>query len=87
MRLIGETCPTSVLFCGCDQWSPEHHNKDLKRLQSRSEIPNNIHLDYIAFLRHDYIVHPEMIESVVRFCVDRINSVKGSSKVNIRSRL
>ena len=61
--------------------------KDLKKLQSRSEIPNNIHTEFIEELRHDFVVHPEMIEPVVQFCVDRIRSGAKASGVQIRSRL
>ena len=84
LRLIGKFCSTSLLFCGCpDQWAPLFHMKDLKRLQSCSKLPNNIHCVYLEKLRHDYVVHPEMIESVVQFCVDCINRNMKSSEGSV----
>mmetsp|Transcript_10060 Transcript_10060/g.14943 ORF Transcript_10060/g.14943 Transcript_10060/m.14943 type:complete len:372 (-) Transcript_10060:1232-2347(-) len=71
-RLIGKTCPTSILFCGCpDQWAPLSHMKELKELKSKSQI-SNIDCVYMESLTHDFVVHPEMIEPVVGFCLDQI---------------
>lgn len=80
-RIIGRTCPTSILFCGDpDQWAPLSHMEKLKELQSKSLI-NNIHCTYMEELTHDFIVHPKMIEPVVNFCLDRIKHPKFSSKL------
>ena len=87
-RLLGE-CPTSILFCGADQWAPTFHMEDLLALQSDSTIPSNIDMTYLGHLRHDFIVHPKMVGDVVNYCVDAIE-VDGLNKiagVNIRSRL
>ena len=62
---------------------------ELKRLQNRSDIPNNIHTEYIEELRHDFVVHPDMIGPVVNFCVDSIKhrTQPNESGIKIRSRL
>ena len=79
LRLIGEVCSTSILFCGCpDQWAPLFHMKDLERMQLQSEIPSNITALHIDELRHDFVVHPKMIDPVVQFC---IQSMKQSTVV------
>ena len=43
--------------------------EDLQRLQSALKIPNNIDPQYLENLSHDFVVHPEMIEPVVEFCI------------------
>mmetsp|Transcript_20439 Transcript_20439/g.41935 ORF Transcript_20439/g.41935 Transcript_20439/m.41935 type:complete len:414 (-) Transcript_20439:369-1610(-) len=76
LRLIGDICSTSILFCGCpDQWAPLFHMEDLKLLQRNSKVPHNINMLYIEELRHDFVVHPEMIEPVVRFCLNSIRVI------------
>ena len=65
---------------------------DLQRMKSSSEIPNNIHFEYIKEIRHDFVVHPEQIDPVVKFSVERIrNCGEGISRtqsvINLRSRL
>jgi len=95
-RLLGET-PLSILFCVNDQWAPESHLRDLQYMQSQSQIPNNIYMEYMRQIQHDFIVHPEQIDPVVEYCVGRIktdpskikrNSVgEESSSINLRSRL
>lgn len=66
---------------------------DLQRMKSRSEIPNNIHIEYIKEIRHDFVVRPEEIDPVVQFCVERIQKSgeseisKTQSIINLRSRL
>jgi len=69
------------------QWAPEFHREDLQRMKSRSEIPNNIHTENIDELRHDYVVHPDQIDPVVRYCVERIKCGGGVPSTNLRSRL
>ena len=96
LRLLKNT-PLSILFCGKDQWAPESHLHDLQYMQSQSQIPNNIHMDYTTNIQHDFIVHPEQIDPVVEYCVGKIktnpsnikrNSVgEESSSINLRSRL
>jgi len=95
LRILGG--PLSILFCGKDQWAPESHLHDLQFMQSKSQIPNNIHMKYKNQVQHDFIVHPEQIDPVVEYCVERIkanpsnlkrNSVgEDSSSINLRSRL
>ena len=95
-RLLGET-PSSILFCVNDQWAPESHLRDLQYLQSQSQIPSNINMNYMTKIQHDFIVHTEQIDPVVEYCVERIktnpsnlkrNSVdEESSSINLRSRL
>ena len=46
--------------------------KDLHQMQCRLEVPMNIHAIYMEELRHAYVVHPEMIEPVIQFCVQCI---------------
>jgi hypothetical protein len=67
---------------------------DLQRMKSSSEIPNNIHIEYIKEIRHDFVVHPEQIDPVVKFCVERIQKggkeITGTQSggiINLRSRL
>jgi hypothetical protein len=75
-------CPTSILFCGDpDQWAPVSHMEALIEMQRKSLI-NNINSTYIKELRHDFIVHPAMIEPVVEFCLDKIRHPN-----NLRSKL
>jgi hypothetical protein len=80
LRIIGEFCSTSILFCGGpDQWAPLFHLKDLECLQGRSDVPKNIHSEYLDELRHDFVVHPEMIEPVAQFCIQSINRISLNS--------
>ena len=80
LRILGR-CPTSILFCGNpDQWAPKAHMEELKELKRKSLI-NNIHFTYIQQLRHDFIVHPNMIEPVIDFVLAEILSPKLSSKL------
>ena len=80
LRILGR-CPTSILFCGNpDQWAPRAHMEELKELKRKSLI-NNIHFTYIQQLRHDFIVHPNMIEPVIDFVLAEILSPKLSSKL------
>ena len=65
---------------------------DLQRMKSSSEIPNNIHFEYIKEIRHDFVIHPEQIDPVVKFCVERIQKggeeiSRTQSVINLRSRL
>ena len=46
--------------------------EDLQRLQAHSKIPSNISIHYLTDLSHDFVVHPEMIDTVVQFCVQSI---------------
>ena len=87
LRLIAST-PTSILFCGLpDQWAPMRHLDDIRRMQHQSLLPDNIYTEYIDSLRHDFVVHPEQIEPVVGFCIDRIKSARQTSGFHMRSRL
>ena len=96
LRLL-ESTPLSILFCGKDQWAPESHLRDLQFMQSKSQIPNNIQMDYMRHIQHDFVVHSEQIDPVVEYCVGEIktnpsniqrNSVgEESSSINLRSRL
>lgn len=80
LRILGR-CPTSILFCGNpDQWAPKAHMEELKELKRKSLI-KNIHFTYIQQLRHDFIVHPDMIEPVIDFVLAEILSPKLSSKL------
>jgi len=95
LRILGDFL--SILFCGKDQWAPESHLHDLQFMQSKSQIPNNIHLDYKKHIQHDFVVHSEQIDPVVEYCVGRINANPSnmkrnsvgeeSSSINLRSRL
>ena len=95
-RLLKST-PLSILFCGKDQWAPESHLRDLQYMQSQSQIPNNVHMDYMKEIQHDFVVHIEQIDPVVEYCVGRINANPSnlkrnsvgeeSSSINLRSRL
>lgn len=49
--------------------------KDLKQLQQNSKVPHNINMLYLEELRHDFVVHPEMIEPVVMFCLNSIRVI------------
>jgi len=94
---ILESIQTSILFCVNDQWAPESHLNDLQYMQSQSQIPNNIHMDYMLKIQHDFVVHTEQIDPVVEYCVGRIktnpSNIKRdsvgeeSSSINLRSRL
>ena len=82
MRIIGEVCPTAILFCGGpDHWAPSLHIKDLKKLQNQGKIPPNIYTEYIDELVHDFVVHPDMISPVISFCV---NSILSFSNIQLR---
>jgi hypothetical protein len=72
MRLIGEHCPTEILFCGNDHWSPEFHMKDLFKLQMQGMAPLNIYCTIRQDLRHDFVVAPEMVADVKAYCLDCI---------------
>ena len=95
-RLL-ESIQTSILFCVNDQWAPESHLNDLQYMQSQSQIPNNLHMDYKKHIQHDFVVHSEQIDPVVEYCVTRIkanpSNIKRdsvgeeSSSINLRSRL
>ncbi|KAL7498102.1 hypothetical protein ACHAWT_009864 [Skeletonema menzelii] len=76
LRLIGKTCPTSILFCGCpDQWAPLSHMEKINELKSKAII-SNVQCVYMEELTHDFVVHPEMIEPVIGFCLDQIKHPK-----------
>lgn len=88
LRLIGEVCSTSILFCDPDQWAPLFHMEDLQRLQSSLTIPRNIETQYLDGLSHDFVVHPEMLQPVVQFCIRCIeqrvsngNGLRDASKI------
>lgn len=74
--MIGNTCPTAILFGGCpDQWAPLSHMKKIEELKSKAVI-SNVECVYIEELRHDFVVHPQMIEPVIEFCLDQIKHPK-----------
>lgn len=76
LRLIGNTCPTAILFGGCpDQWAPLSHMKKIEELKSKAVI-SNVECVYMEELTHDFIVHPHMIEPVIQFCLDQIKHPK-----------
>jgi hypothetical protein len=58
--------------------------QDLQRLQASSVIPANINTKYLDDLRHDFVVHPEMIEPVVQFCIQELKTreqnIKGQNE-------
>mmetsp|Transcript_27565 Transcript_27565/g.66333 ORF Transcript_27565/g.66333 Transcript_27565/m.66333 type:complete len:380 (+) Transcript_27565:80-1219(+) len=84
LRLIN--LPHSILFCGNDMWAPEFHMRDLHCMKRHTEIPNNIHLEYLK-LRHDFVVRPDQIQHVVRLCVQRVKSGGAVPSQDPRSRL
>lgn len=88
LRLLSRA-PSSILFCGSDQWAPEFHREDLERLKQHSEIPNNIQIEYMEELRHDFVVRPEQIDPIAQFCVNTLqrNVAEGFTAINLRSRL
>ena len=73
-----------MLYCGGpDQWAPYEHVEDLKHLQERGIVPQNITVVYHESLKHDFVVHSQMVPVVVDFCVRRIlesDQVEGEAK-------
>lgn len=83
MRLIGQQCPTAMLFAGNDHWSPQFHISDLHNLQSRGLVPShNISLKYLPAIEHSFISFPDQVSPVLEFCVSNIRK-----HVPIRSNL
>ena len=79
----------SYLFCRRpDQWAPLFHMIDLQKIKRSSQVPQNMQFDYIENLRHDFVVHPEMLQPVVQFCIRCIeqrvsngNGLRDASKI------
>jgi len=70
MRIIGNICPSCILFCGGpDHWAPHFHMNDLLELQRLGLIPKNIYMEYMDSLKHDFIVRSSMVGSVVDYVV------------------
>jgi len=83
MWLIGAHCPTEILFCGNDHWSPEFHMKDLFKLQTQGVVPLNIRCTFRQELRHDFVVVPEMVADVKAYCLDCILKTTTRNAANI----
>ena len=66
------TCKTAMLFAGNDQWAPEFHAADLKTLQQKSLIPENVTITHRPELLHDFVSHPKQVPVVVEFCLENI---------------
>ena len=71
-RTIGKQCPTAILYVGNDKWARHFHMTDLQELQSKGVIPNNIHVEYMPDIVHDYVVRPPMVPPVDDFCFRHI---------------
>ena len=74
LRIIGNQCPTAMLYCGNDQWAPEFHQKDLADLQKKNVIPKNISISYMPNVRHDFVSYDDMVPEVVDWCFETIRS-------------
>lgn len=63
-----------MLYCGGpDQWAPDSHRVSLQTLQDVGVIPKkSITIDFHPTLKHDFIVQPHMVPTVVNFCVRKI---------------
>jgi hypothetical protein len=63
-----------MLYCGGpDQWAPDNHRESLQKLQDIGVIPRKtVTADYYPHLKHDFIVQPHMVPTVVNFCVQKI---------------
>jgi hypothetical protein len=63
-----------MLYCGGpDQWAPDSHRVSLQKLQDIGVIPKNgVTIDYYPNLKHDFIVQPHMVPTVVNFCVRKV---------------
>jgi len=73
LRLLGNHCDTAMLFCGGpDKWAPAFHLDELLESQRKGVIPSNIDIEYKEKLLHDFIVHQEMIPSVIAFVVGAV---------------
>ena len=74
LNLIGKQCPTEILFCGGDHWSPPFHMRDLQELQQQGRIPMTVHCTYLENLRHDFVVKPNMVAVVRSYCLEKIRA-------------
>ena len=74
LRVIGEYCPTCILYVGNDKWAPRFHSQELKDLQAKGVIPHNIYTTYLPHVVHDYVVRPAMVPPVDDFCFEAIQT-------------
>jgi pimeloyl-ACP methyl ester carboxylesterase len=75
LRILGSHCRLEILFAAGDQWAPLFHAHDLHDLQQRNLIPKSIEWLFIPELKHDYVVHPQMVPPVLEFCIKAIRKV------------
>jgi hypothetical protein len=75
-----------MLYCGNDHWAPEFHQGDIKDLQQKNIIPQNISLTFLPELRHDYVSNDQMVTKAVDWCFESIQAALAPA-TNPRSRL
>ena len=70
LNIIGKQCPTILLYCSNDKWSPINHMLDVIKLQNSNVIiPNSIYFEYMQDLQHDFIIYPSMANKVLMFVI------------------
>ena len=77
MRIIGNQCTTSILYCPGDHWAPLFHMHDIIQCKNDNMLPSNINVNVNKNLVHGFIVFPEMILEVVYFVLNSIRSYNG----------
>ncbi len=89
MKIIGNVCPMSILYCKKDTWAPYEHMETIAQAQKAKRLPKSICLEYNSNVLHKFIVIPDMIPLVVDFVLRSVTSAKagGMRKIMQRSKL
>ena len=83
MRIIGNSCPTSILYCLNDHWAPLFHMDDIVQAQKDSLLPGNITVECNKNMEHGFIVFPDSVLDVVNFVIRSVRSVKDENQTLI----
>jgi pimeloyl-ACP methyl ester carboxylesterase len=77
LRIIGNNCPTSILYCAQDQWAPKFHMHNITQAQKDRRLPENISVEYNSKVLHRFVMLPDMIPLVIDFVIRSVTSVSG----------